>query len=80
MKQAVQVQGTLNGPGGDQGYTVEVAVPWTGIPGLTGAPMGKPFKANFYRLSGSGPFAGTLAPVGNDFHDLSLGATLTLVP
>lgn len=80
MKQAVKVDGTLNAAGADQGYTVEVAIPWAGIPDLQAAPVGKPFKANFYRLSGSGPFAGTLAPVGNDFHDLSLAANLTLVP
>jgi len=80
MKQAVRVDGSLNATGADQGYTVEVAIPWSGFPGLQAAPVGKTFKANFYRLSGSGPFAGTLAPVGNDFHDLSLAATLTLVP
>lgn len=81
MKQAVKVDGSLNGGAADGGYTVEVAIPWSGLPGLTGLPAGgRQFKANFYRLSGNGPFAGTLAPVGNDFHDLSLAATLTFVP
>lgn len=81
LRQGVKVDGTLNGGGVDAGYTVEVAIPWAGLPGLTGVPAGgRPFRANVYRLSGNGPFAGTLAPVGNDFHDLSLAATLTFVP
>ncbi|GEM_PF-3521832 len=78
LKHGVKVNGTLNDASPDVGYTVEVAIPWSSLPGLQGVPeAGKPYKANFYRLSGSGTFAGTLVPVGNDFHDLTLAATVT---
>jgi hypothetical protein len=40
--------------------------------------VGKRLGVNFLRLSNSGTWAAAWAPVGNDFHDLSLAGTVTL--
>ncbi len=81
VTQAVVLEGTLNDSQPDQGYSLEVALPWKELPGLDGPPApDRPFRLNFYRLSNSGTWAAAWSPVGNDFHDMSLAALVTFVP
>jgi len=81
IRHAVVADGTVNAPGEDKGYTVEIAIPWKDLPGVDGMPAAdRIFRINFFRLSNSGMRAIAWAPVGNDFHDFSLAATLRFVP
>jgi len=74
----VVADGTLGDGPGDKGYTVEAAIPWTQLPGMTAAPDGtRKFKVNLFKLSNSGTWAANWSPAGNDFHDLSLAGTVT---
>ena len=76
----VALDGTLNDGAADKGYSVEMAIPWTQLPGMSGPPTpDNQFRINFYRLSNSGTWASAWAPVGNDFHDLTLAGTATFV-
>lgn len=76
LKHKVLLKGTLNDNVPDEGYVVEVAIPWTEIPGGAEARQA-PFKLNLFRLSNSGSWAGVWSPVGNDFHDLTLAGLVT---
>jgi hypothetical protein len=78
VEQKVTVDGTLGDQKADAGYTVEIAIPWTELPGMTGVPAPtQRFKANLIRLSNSGTWAANWSPAGNDFHDLTLAGTVT---
>ena len=81
VQQAVALNGTLNDDQPDQGYVVEVAVPWKELPGVDGPPSAdRLFRLNFFRLSNSGTWAAAWSPVGNDFHDMALAGRVTFVP
>ncbi len=73
-KFAVHVDGTVNGDGPDQGWSVEAAIPWKAF-GLLAAPMGRTWQANFYRIDSAGTHdlshMGAWVPIGGDFHALS---------
>lgn len=78
FEHAVQVDGTLNDGKQDNGYTVEIAIPWKELPGMDKVPdPARKFKTNMFRLSNSGSWAGAWAPVGNDFHDFALAGLVT---
>jgi len=78
FKHQVVLDGTLNDKAPDQGYTVEVAIPWKELPGLEKAPdKSRRFSINFFRLSNSGTWAAAWSPVGNDFHDMLLAGRVT---
>jgi hypothetical protein len=81
VEQAVVLDGTLNDATPDQGYVVEIAVPWKELPGMDGPPAAERlFRLNFFRLSNSGTWAAAWSPVGNDFHDMALAGRVTFVP
>lgn len=81
VQSEVTVDGSLNAAGEDNGYTVEVAIPWKDLPDVAGMPTPeRPFRVNFFRLSNSGHRAAAWFPAGNDFHDLSLSGTLRFAP
>ncbi len=79
---AVSVQGTINRHDDkDQGYTVEIAVPHSSIPGFAPVPPkpGSTLRVNFFRIdSRDGKVVGANAfgPAGGDFHDLEKAGTL----
>ncbi len=54
LKHAVQIEGTLNWPFDvDKGWTIEIAIPWTGLErlGIKGHPMpGDQWRVNFSRV------------------------------
>lgn len=78
VKVKAVADGSLNDPAADKGYTIEVAIPWKSLPGMTGAPAAdRKFTTNFFRLSNSGTWAAVWSPVGNDFHDLTLAGSVT---
>lgn len=73
---AATVQGTLNAPGDDKGYTVEMKIPLAGIPGIGTVPPadGSTLRANFFRIDAKGGKvvgANAFSPASGDFHDLS---------
>ena len=76
MVTAVDVQGLVNDPSADQGWTVEMAIPFRALPDVTETPKpGTTWTMNLYRIDEKGArnmeFQGAWAPVGGDFHDLS---------
>ena len=85
IRSAVTVDGTVNvrdDGTADKGWTVELAIPFAALPGLSGPP--KPddkWTLNLYRLDSKG--AGTMnnqgawAPAGGDFHNLADAGSLT---
>ncbi len=87
IRTAVAVDGSVNkGDDGvtDNGYVVEMAIPWSALPGIVGPPAaGSSWTANFFRIDAKGPkqvqFQGAWAPVGGDFHNLVDAGTLTFV-
>ncbi len=81
LEHEVTVKGTVNDTNPDEGYTVEVAIPWKELPGMDKAPTSEDiFKVNFFRLSNSGTWALAWAPVGGDFHDMALAGIVRFVP
>ena len=79
-KYAVALEGTVNDPGADKGWTVEAAIPWSAF-GLDKAPAaGTKWQANMYRIDSKGThnmaFMGAWAPVGGDFHNVAGAGTL----
>ncbi len=73
VESAVVVEGTLNKPGRDGGWTAELSIPFAELPGVNGAPTpGTQWTVNLYRISdGKGGEAVTWVPVGGDFHELT---------
>ncbi len=86
LQTAVSLNGTLNDSSDeDTGYDVEIAVPWSSIPGWTKMPPkgGDEIRVNFFRIeSKDGKVTGAqaFAPAGGDFHDLEKAGTLRLFP
>lgn len=86
LQTAVSVDGTVNDPGPDKGWTVELAIPFADIPDSGGkAPApGTSWTANLYRIDHKGPtnmaFQGVWAPVGGDFHKLDGAGVITFAP
>lgn len=72
-KSAVHLEGNVNAEGEDKSWSVEAAIPWSAF-GLQGAPVGRTWKANLYRIDNKGThdmsYMGTWVPVGGDFHAL----------
>lgn len=74
-----QVQGTLNDPKDDQGYTLEMAIPFAEIPGFTGTPAtGMSFRVNLFRLSNGPEIPAAWCKAGGDYHNLLAGGLLEL--
>lgn len=73
IESAVTVEGTINKPGRDGGWTAELAIPFAELPGVDGPPTpGTTWTANLYRISdGKAGDAVTWVPVGGDFHELT---------
>jgi hypothetical protein len=81
VEKAVFVDGTLNDPAQDQGYSVEVAIPLAELPGIKDLPgQGATFRANLFRLSNGPEIPATWNPAGGDYHNLLAGGLLTLAP
>lgn len=86
LQTAVSVVGTLNNPkDSDTYYDVEVFVPFNAIPGLAKIPPDSDTKitCNFFRMDakeGKVVLAYAFSPTGGDFHDLSKGAFVQLMP
>jgi hypothetical protein len=80
-KSAVTVEGTLNSPGRDGGWTAELAIPFADLPGVDGPPaIGTTWTANLYRISdGKAGDALTWVPVGGDFHELTGAGRISFV-
>ncbi len=73
----VHAEGTVNERGGDpdSSWQVEIAIPWTDVPGVSGPPKdGESWRMNLYRIElprGKTPgFMGAWAPAGGDFHNV----------
>lgn len=73
----VSTRGTPNDDGDDQGYSVEMRIPWAsfqhgGSPAMGTPPAGSTWRLNFYvmdtRRDGSQRAAGWSAPLEGDFH------------
>ena len=81
VKSAVSVDGTLNAPGRDRGWTAELAIPFKDLPGMDGPPApGTRWTANLYRISdGKAGEAATWVPVGGDFHELTGAGRIAFV-
>ena len=83
-RSAVTTDGSVNARDDgveDKGWTVEVAIPFAELPGLSGPPAeGDRWRLNLYRLDskGAGTMAnqGAWAPVGGDFHNVIDAGTL----
>jgi hypothetical protein len=81
MRAAVHVRGTLNDPKDrDEGWTVEIALPFADVQGLAAEPLylpprvGDVFRVNLFRIDrssdGRGDACGWSAPLVGDFHAL----------
>ncbi len=75
IRSAVQVRGTIDDDEEDQGYTVEIAIPWTGFaqgtPPATKPSAGDHWRVNFYVMDSREEgqrAAGWSAPRVGDFH------------
>ena len=70
MVAKVALDGTLNIAGDtDRSWTVEVAIPWAQIPGMSGPPTtDTTWSVNLYRLDQR--FHAAWSPAGNDYHNL----------
>jgi len=81
VESAVTVDGTLNEPGRDKGWTAELAIPFADLPGIEAAPAaGTRWTANLYRISdGDGGDALTWVSVGGDFHELTGAGRISFV-
>lgn len=85
LKTAVNVRGTLNNSSDvDEGYDVEVAIPFASIPGFAPVPPKEDtwIRVNFFRMdSKDGKVVGAQAfsPAGGDFHDLNKAGRLEFV-
>jgi len=81
VESAVVVEGTLNKPGRDGGWTAELSVPFKDLPGVDGPPApGTTWTANLYRISeGKAADALTWVPMGGDFHELTGAGRITFV-
>lgn len=83
IQSAVSVDGTVNEDGGDdKSWTVEIAIPFTAIPGVTAKPnTGTSWTINLYRIDNKGArdmaHQAVWAPVGGDFHNLTNAGDLT---
>jgi hypothetical protein len=84
MQVAVVAQGTVNDRSGepDQGWNVEVAIPWAEIPGVSAAPSDRTtWAANFYRIdvktAERDGFMGAWSPAGGDFHNTNRFGSVT---
>lgn len=86
IQSAVSVDGTVNEDGGDdKSWTVELAIPFTAIPGVAAKPeAGATWTVNLYRIDNKGPrdmgHQAVWAPVGGDFHNLTNAGELTFAP
>lgn len=85
MQTAVAVDGSVNEPGPDKSWTVEMAIPFSAIPDAGSAPApGATWTANLYRIDQKGAtnmaFQGVWAPVGGDFHKLDGAGTINFAP
>ena len=85
MQTAVAVAGSVNDPGPDTGWTVELAIPFSAIPDAGSAPApGATWTANLYRIDQKGAtnmaFQGVWAPVGGDFHKLDGAGVINFAP
>ena len=77
MVAKVDVDGTLNQRAAvedDRRWTVEMKIPWSELPGVTGPPAdGAVWSGNFYRIDVKNPkragFMGAWSPAGGDFHN-----------
>jgi hypothetical protein len=85
MKAEVSVDGTLNDKEDvDEGYTAEMAIPWTDIEHAPSSPPqpGDEWRANFFRLDdakgGKKAWAWS-PPMNNDFHNLERFGVLSFV-
>jgi hypothetical protein len=79
LEKAVFVDGTLNDPKEDRGYSLEVAIPLSELPGITDLPtLGATFRANLFRLSNGPEIPACWNPAGGDYHNLLAGGLLTL--
>ncbi|MFH1529291.1 MAG: carbohydrate-binding family 9-like protein [Pseudomonadota bacterium] len=81
VESAVVVEGILNKPGRDGGWTAEISIPFKELHGVEGPPApGTIWTANLYRISeGKAADAVTWVPVGGDFHELTGAGRLTFV-
>jgi hypothetical protein len=76
IRSGVAVEGTVNQEGdADTRWTVELAIPYAGLPGVSAPPApGTSWALNLYRIDQAGPrnmaYQATWAPVGGDFHEL----------
>jgi hypothetical protein len=79
LEKAVFVDGSLNDPKEDRGYSLEVAIPLDQLPGITEIPAkGAIFRANLFRLSNGPEIPSCWNPAGGDYHNLLAGGLLTL--
>jgi hypothetical protein len=84
MKTGLTLQGSANNSKdgvSDRQWTLEVAIPWTDLPSVTGPPKdGEAWGVNFYRVDvrsgGKGKIHGHWSPAGNDFHNTNRFATV----
>ena len=75
LETAVTLDGTLNKTGDvDRGWTMEIKIPVTSIPGMKEIRGGTKLRANFFRMNmqdGKLGRAHAWGPGGRDFHDLN---------
>lgn len=75
LESAVKVDGTLNQNGDrDKGWTMEIKIPASSVPGLANLDTGTEVRANFFRMNmqdGEMGRAHAWGPGGRDFHDLA---------
>jgi hypothetical protein len=82
IEMKVHLKGTLNqSDDQDQGWSVEVRIPFTELPGVSATPKpGTRWGFNLYRIDSDAPSSGAsmgaFAPVGGDFHNLKDAGTL----
>lgn len=79
LKTAVTAEGSVNARDdgeSDRTWTVEMAIPFKGLPGVEGPPkVGETWTLNLYRLDGKSAkqpaSQGAWSPAGGDFHNLA---------
>jgi hypothetical protein len=82
LETAVAVDGTLNAPGEDKAWTIEMKIPFATTPGLSAPPKpGDTWALNLYRFDrpgkkGARAYAWSTGPRG-DFHEVSKFGVLT---
>jgi len=85
LRTQVVARGTANDTEADQGYTVEIAIPWTAFGANAVAPAaGSMWRMNFFVMDarGEGPmrYAGWSPPRVGDFHTLAKFGRVTFGP